>query len=289
MKRDTLASFLEHKARQRVVERLSNFKGFGVGLILGAALLACVAARQLPVINAPIVVSTNEAAANSIVERDNNADAKAARWTSTTSMVSEGGIKADYESKTSSYTIVEADYLVAFNATGGAVTGTLPAAATSDGQIVTVKKTDSSINAVTVDGNASETIDGAANVILSWQYESATFMCDATGWHLLHRYIPRVSRAVNATETMTGAATVLLVTAAADVTITFPPAANWAGKSIWVKKVDAGAGDAIADGNAAETIDGAATTTTTIDTQYEAREFYSDGTSIQIVSASSPG
>jgi hypothetical protein len=246
-------------------------------------------ARQLPVINAPIVQSTSEASASSVVERDSNADSKAARWTSTTSMVSEGGIKAEYKAKTSAYTALESDFLIACNATSAAFAVTLPAAASSDGQILIIKKTDSSINRVEVDGNASETIDGSATLYLTLQYESITLQCDATGWHVLDRYIPRVMRALSATETMTGAASILICTAASDITITLPAAAYWIGKSIWLKKVDGGAGDVILEGNASETIDGQATSPQDFSTQYEAKEIASDGSNWHVLSASSPG
>lgn len=246
-------------------------------------------ARQLPVINAPIVQSTSEASASSVVERDSNADAKFARPTATVALVSEGGLKLEYKAKTTAYTILESDYLVACNATSAAFTVTLPAAASSDGQVVVVKKTDSSINAVTVDGNSAETIDGVASFYLTLQYESITLLCDATGWHVVQRTIPQRTRALSASETMTGAANTLLCTAAADITIILPAAANWIDKTITVKKVDAGTGDVIVDGNSTETIDGALTVPTgQVDERYETRTFLSDGTNWHIVSDYNP-
>jgi hypothetical protein len=68
------------------------------------------------------------------------------------------------------------------SASGGAVTITFYAASGNAGKIITVKKTDSSANAVTLDGNASETLDGATTLALSNQYDSATFVCDGTNW-----------------------------------------------------------------------------------------------------------
>ena len=71
------------------------------------------------------------------------------------------------------------------DATSGAVTLTLLAAATAaDGFEFCVKKTDSSANAVTLDGNASETIDGATTYALSGQNASAIIMCDGSNWHV---------------------------------------------------------------------------------------------------------
>ena len=47
---------------------------------------------------------------------------------------------------------------------------------------ITVKKIDSSVNAVTIDPNSSETIDGAATVALAGQYDAITAVSDGTNW-----------------------------------------------------------------------------------------------------------
>ena len=91
-------------------------------------------------------------------------------------------------SKTTAYTVVLADFAktILCDASGGAFTVTLPAAATAgDGYKVTVKKSDSSANAVTVDGNSSETIDGATTKALSSQYDAIVLACDGSNWHLV--------------------------------------------------------------------------------------------------------
>ncbi len=92
-------------------------------------------------------------------------------------------------SKTANYTIAETDRdkLVRVDATGGAVTIALLAAATAgDGFQVAIKKTDSSGNAVTLDGNGSETIDGATTLALSAQYQVAILISDGTNWHVIN-------------------------------------------------------------------------------------------------------
>lgn len=83
--------------------------------------------------------------------------------------------------KTTTYTALAGDVLLC-DATGGAFTITLPAAATVSGASISVKKTDASANAVTIDGNASETIDGAATRLLSTQYEAVTLWSDGSNW-----------------------------------------------------------------------------------------------------------
>lgn len=77
------------------------------------------------------------------------------------------------------------DYLLLVNATAGAVTVNLPAAASSAGALIVVKKADASGNAVTIDANASETIDGATTQALASQYDALTVACDGTGWWIV--------------------------------------------------------------------------------------------------------
>lgn len=71
------------------------------------------------------------------------------------------------------------------NATSGNITLTLPAASTSAGLRYYVKKTDSSANTVTVDGNASETIDGATTKVLTAQYDKLQIICDGSAWWII--------------------------------------------------------------------------------------------------------
>jgi len=88
--------------------------------------------------------------------------------------------------KTATYTVVagDDDYVLTMDASGGSRTFNLTAASTlADGFVVTLKKIDSSSNAVTIDANSSETIDGALTVSLSTQYETTTLICDGSNWH----------------------------------------------------------------------------------------------------------
>ena len=102
------------------------------------------------------------------------------------------------------------------DATAGAVTLTLLAAATAaDGFEFCVKKTDSSANAVTLDGNASETIDGATTYALSGQYHAAILVCDGSNWHV--KAIKTTASAV-ASATTTSEGIVELATTAETVT-----------------------------------------------------------------------
>jgi hypothetical protein len=51
--------------------------------------------------------------------------------------------------------------------------------------VLTIKKIDASVNAVTIDGNASETIDGATTKALSSQYASYEIACDGSAWYIV--------------------------------------------------------------------------------------------------------
>lgn len=90
--------------------------------------------------------------------------------------------------KTSAYTIVAADdrTLILGDATSAAFSVTLLAAATAgDGYTLEVKKTDSGSNAVTVAAAGSETVDGAASIVLATQYNTVRLRCDGSNWHLV--------------------------------------------------------------------------------------------------------
>lgn len=143
---------------------------------------------QVPVVNAPIAQATSTATPDAIAARDGNGDAAFANVTAGAALGDNGigtGIYLKSNSKTSGYTAVETDFFIPVNASGGAVTIALPAAASNNGKVLVIKKTDSSGNAVTVDGNASETIDGATTLSLAAQYDTALIICDGSNWHIL--------------------------------------------------------------------------------------------------------
>lgn len=101
-----------------------------------------------------------------------------------------------HNSITSSYTLLISDRkkILLCDATSGAITISLLAAATAgDGFTLTVKKTDSSGNSVTLDGSGSETIDGALTYALSSQYGAITLICDGTNWNTITPASPSVS------------------------------------------------------------------------------------------------
>jgi hypothetical protein len=87
--------------------------------------------------------------------------------------------------KSTTYLATGDETTILCDASGAAFTVTLPAAASFTGKHYNIKKTDSSVNAVTVDGNASETIDGATTRTITIQYESIRIVCDGSNWHII--------------------------------------------------------------------------------------------------------
>lgn len=73
--------------------------------------------------------------------------------------------------------------VVLVSASGAARTITLPTPIS--GKTITVKKTDSSANAVTISRSSTETIDGNNSVTLSAQYDSYTMVSDGTNWFII--------------------------------------------------------------------------------------------------------
>jgi len=94
-------------------------------------------------------------------------------------------LRVQVVTKTGAYTATDDDIVILVDATAGAITITLPAASGRSGQVYIIKKIDSSANAVTVDANASETIDGALTYSLASQYDVVRIVCDGANWHVI--------------------------------------------------------------------------------------------------------
>lgn len=93
-------------------------------------------------------------------------------------------------SKTANYTATTADNVILCDSTSAAFTITLYTAAGNTGRKLIIKKTDSSVNAVTIDGDGSETIDGSTTTTLNTQNETLVIFSDGTNWQIEERRIP---------------------------------------------------------------------------------------------------
>lgn len=89
------------------------------------------------------------------------------------------------QSVTAAYTATNRDSLILADATSAAFSVTLYSAVGNKGRRITVKKTDSGTNAVTVDGSGSETIDGSTTYSLAAQNDAAQLQSDGTGWQVI--------------------------------------------------------------------------------------------------------
>jgi len=96
-------------------------------------------------------------------------------------------------SKTTTYTATTADDHILADTSGGAWTLTLYAASTNGGRRLRVTKTTSDSNALTIDGNGAETIDGSTTITLDLQYESVLLYCDGSNWLIEREKVPTVA------------------------------------------------------------------------------------------------
>lgn len=91
-------------------------------------------------------------------------------------------ISGDTTSITADYTVTLADRRIYADASGGAITITLQSAVKASSKMLTVEKTDSSGNAVTL--SSSDNIKGATTYPLAAQYNYVTVFSDATTYHV---------------------------------------------------------------------------------------------------------
>jgi hypothetical protein len=96
-----------------------------------------------------------------------------------------GSLGAAIATVTATTALTDAHHTVLCDATSGAITINLPAASTATRRIYNVKKIDASANAVTIDGNGAETIDGAATKAIATQWQSFTVQSNGTAWFVL--------------------------------------------------------------------------------------------------------
>lgn len=76
------------------------------------------------------------------------------------------------------------------NCNGGNRIATLPTAASFTRQRITVKKIDNTAYTVTIDGNGSETVDDAANYVLTAYNQAVDLISNGTSWKVVGKYTP---------------------------------------------------------------------------------------------------
>jgi hypothetical protein len=96
-----------------------------------------------------------------------------------------GAMGGPIVTKTSAYTLTTSDFTILADATASPFTVTLPPSPIQ-GEMVNIKKIDSTANIVTVSGNGA-TIDGTATIAIPYQWVSVTLQYDAVSltWSII--------------------------------------------------------------------------------------------------------
>ena len=90
------------------------------------------------------------------------------------------------ETKTADFTVAGDKTIYLVDASSGNITVTLLSASAKDvtNRVYHIKKTDSSLNTVTVDGNGTETIDGGLTAVIENQFESLLLASNGSNWSI---------------------------------------------------------------------------------------------------------
>lgn len=100
-------------------------------------------------------------------------------------ITSAGSFGANIQTITGNTTVDNTYYTILVDASGGAVTVSLPTSSLSSKIIYHIKKIDASGNSVTIDPNSSEVIDGSATASLITQWSGMTIQCNGTQWYII--------------------------------------------------------------------------------------------------------
>jgi len=94
-----------------------------------------------------------------------------------------GSLSVAIRALTSNTTLDATDHVVTCGAGNETFTVTLPASSGITGRTYHIKNVGT--GTITVDGNASETIDGATTAVISAQFASIMIVCDGSNWHII--------------------------------------------------------------------------------------------------------
>ena len=93
-----------------------------------------------------------------------------------------GNLNLTTVAKSAGYT-ANSDVFIECNASGSAFTITLPSATSSTHNVYIINKIDSSGNAVTINADASELVDGELTQVLTTQYDVIKIRSNGTTWY----------------------------------------------------------------------------------------------------------
>jgi hypothetical protein len=95
------------------------------------------------------------------------------------------GIEVTVVTKTTDFTLGTATDVILADASAGAITISLPAAANASGKLFWIKKIDSSANLVTVDPDGSECIDQYTSLALCERGDAVQIVSNASQWWII--------------------------------------------------------------------------------------------------------
>ena len=171
---------------------ISNANQFAASVVDSAA-IADNAVTSTELASASVITAKIAAGAVTTNEIGNNAvtPAKAdlaQTWTHTALLSAQGGLKVKAVITATNYTTLATDVIVGVTDTTAPRTITLIAAATvGNGAVLTIKDQSGAAgtNNITIDGNASENIDGALTKVINTNYGSVTLYCDSNSWFVM--------------------------------------------------------------------------------------------------------
>lgn len=115
-----------------------------------------------------------------------DADTLTASNTKTLTNKTINGLKLATVSKSADYTLTSADDVCIVTAS---CTITLPAVASSAGKVFVIKANTGGITSIVIDGNASETIDGATTKTIATDLSTVTIVCTGSAWFIHSYYV----------------------------------------------------------------------------------------------------
>jgi len=90
-----------------------------------------------------------------------------------------------YRLMTSNSVVSLRDSVILADAATGTFSVALPVVTLAEGRVYHIKKIDSSGNAVHIDGDGSDEVDGSSTHALTSQYDAAAVISDSTQWFII--------------------------------------------------------------------------------------------------------
>jgi hypothetical protein len=230
---------------------------------------------QIPVYKS-VAVADDAATAGTLVARDSSGDIYGAAVRGSSLRSSGNLYPGPTVAASTTAAVADSTYCELVTAGGSGVTRTLPAASSCAGREIIFVKIDAAAGALTIEGNGSETINGALNLVLSGQWDLVVLVSDGTNWvRTGGNYQGALVASSTTGDVADGTYLEKVTSGSGGVTRTLPTAVGKSGKEVCLVKVDAGAGALTIEGYASETINGSANIS--LGSQWDRAVLISDG------------